>query len=91
MVRSRESPLNPTESRFAQRLNESFATHSEGKAELSHTCLTIAIYEYASQSSVATRHQLGRESDQTRASGSLSVEMGLRALGRGLTSAPNRP
>jgi hypothetical protein len=31
MDRSRESPLNPTESRFAHRLNESFATHSPQK------------------------------------------------------------
>src|ERR1700757_1273265 len=31
MDRSRESPLNPTESRFARGLNESFATHSEPK------------------------------------------------------------
>jgi hypothetical protein len=28
MNRSRESPLNSTESRFAHRLNESFATQS---------------------------------------------------------------
>jgi hypothetical protein len=31
MSRSRESPLQPTESRLDDRLNESFATHSTPK------------------------------------------------------------
>src|SRR5262249_20394249 len=37
MDRSRESPLNPTESRFAHGLNESFATHSAAKRTLIRT------------------------------------------------------
>jgi hypothetical protein len=45
MDRSRESPLNPTESRFARGLNESFATHSPRKRTLPATSVANAAHE----------------------------------------------
>ena len=68
MDRSRESPLNPTESRFARGLNESFATHSLLKADKSQTRRSLEQVAYQ-HGECGKRSTLSEESEGKKGKG----------------------